>query len=161
MSPHQLAFIPSPQQLLPAAIYLVALIWYRRRLQYNDSAFDRSVYAASWLNFAGQLAASQSARLLDAPFVLSQGLSIIGYAVALGGALLDNARLFEQVRHLAVSDPLTGLANYRRLLDVLENETERTIRPARPFPFPLLTLMDFKKLTTSTGTSCGNSPIAH
>src|SRR5438445_4314297 len=94
MSPHQLAFIPSPQQLLPAAIYLVALIWYRRRLQYNDSAFDRSVYAASWLNFDGQLAASQSARLLDAPFVLSQGLSIIGYAVALGGALLDNARLF-------------------------------------------------------------------
>src|SRR5256885_11771975 len=43
MSPHQLAFIPSPQQLLPAGIYLVALIWYRRRLQYNDSAFDRSV----------------------------------------------------------------------------------------------------------------------
>ena len=53
--------------------------------------------------FAAQLAASQSQRLLDAPFVVSQGFSVMGYAIALGGALLDNARLFEQVRHLAVS----------------------------------------------------------
>jgi len=159
MSPHQLAFIPSPQQLLPAAIYLVALIWYRRRLQYNDSAFDRSVYAASWLNFAGQLAASQSARLLDAPFVLSQGLSIIGYAVALGGALLDNARLFEQVRHLAVSDPLTGLANYRRLLDVLENETERTNRTGRPFALLLLDLDGLKKINDSHGHLVGSRAL--
>jgi GGDEF domain-containing protein len=64
--------------------------------------------------------------LLDASFVFAEALIVMSYAIALGGALLDNARLFEQVRHLAVSDPLTGLANYRRLLDVLENETERT-----------------------------------
>src|SRR5882724_2086082 len=159
MSPHQLAFIPSPQQLLPAAIYLVALVWYRRRLQYNDSAFDRSVYAASWLNFAAQLAASQSARLMDSPFVLSQGLSIIGYAVALCGALLDNARLFEQVRHLAVSDPLTGLANYRRLLDVLENETERTNRTGRPFSVLLLDLDGLKTINDNYGHLVGSRAI--
>src|SRR2546422_8298055 len=34
----------------------------------------------------------------------------------------------DQVRHMAVSDPLTGLANYRRLLDVLESEMERSRR---------------------------------
>src|SRR5260221_4435127 len=34
MYPHQLAFIPSPQPLLPAAIYPVPRIWYRRRIQY-------------------------------------------------------------------------------------------------------------------------------
>ena len=159
MSPHQLAFIPSPQQLLPAAFFLVSLVWYRRRLAHDDSAFDRSVYAAIWLNFAAQLAASQSARLLDAPFVLSQGLSIIGYAVALGGALLDNARLFEQVRHLAVSDPLTGLANYRRLLDVLENETERTNRSGRPFALLLLDLDGLKKINDTHGHLVGSHAI--
>src|SRR5215813_4181228 len=159
MSPHQFAFIPSPQQLLPAAIYLVALIWYRRRLAFNASAFDRSIYAASWLNFAAQLAASQSARIMDAPFVLSQGLSVIGYAVALGGALLDNARLFEQVRHLAVSDPLTGLANYRRLLDVLENETERTNRNGRPFALLLLDLDGLKKINDTHGHLVGSRAI--
>jgi diguanylate cyclase (GGDEF)-like protein len=159
MSAHQYALIPSPQQLFPAAIFLVALVWYRRRLPFNASAFDRSVYAASWLNFAAQLAASQSAKLMDAPFVLAQGLSVIGYAIALGGALLDNARLFEQVRHLAVSDPLTGLANYRRLLDVLENETERTNRSGRPFALLLLDLDGLKKVNDTHGHLVGSRAI--
>lgn len=159
LSPHQLAFFPSPQQLLPAAFFLVALVWYRRRLSHEDSAFDRSIYAAAWLNFAAQLAASQSARLSDTPFVLSQAFSTIGYAVALGGALLDNARLFEQVRHLAVSDPLTGLANYRRLLDVLENETERTNRTGRPFALLLLDLDGLKRINDTHGHLVGSRAI--
>ena len=66
-SPHALAFIPSPQQLLPAVLFLVALVWFRRRLQIEDSAFDRALYSAAWMNVAAQLAASQSARLLDSP----------------------------------------------------------------------------------------------
>src|SRR5260370_7566677 len=74
---------------------------------------------------------------------------VSGYIVALGGALLDNARLFEQVHHLAVSDPLTGLANYRRLLDVLENETERTDRTGRPFSVLLLDLDGLKKINNN------------
>jgi hypothetical protein len=139
-SPHPLAFIPSPQQLLPAGLFLVSLVWFRRRLQIEDSAFDRAIYSAAWMNVAAQLAASQSVRLLDSPFVLAQALTVTSYAIALGGALLDNARLFEQVQHLAVSDPLTGLANYRRLLDVLESETERTNRNGRPFAVLLLDL---------------------
>jgi diguanylate cyclase (GGDEF)-like protein len=159
LSPHQYAFIPSPQQLFPAAIFLIALIWYRRRLPLDATAFDRSIYAATWLNFAAQLAASQSARLMDSPFVLSQGLSVIGYAVALGGALLDNARLFEQVRHLAVSDPLTGLANYRRLLDVLESETERTNRSGRSFSLLLLDLDGLKKINDTHGHLVGSRAI--
>src|SRR6266403_675876 len=146
VSRHPGAFFPNPEQLLPGAIFLVSLVWYRRRLSVEDSEFDRTIYAATWLNVAAQLSAAQSARLLDAPFVFAQALMVLGYAVALGGALLDNARLFEQVRHLAVSDPLTGLANYRRLLDVLENETERTNRNARPFALLLLDLDGLKKI---------------
>src|ERR1700682_2034583 len=156
VSPHPGAFFPSPQQLLPGAIFLVSLIWYRRRLAVEDSAFDRTMYAAAWLNGAAQLSAAQSARLLDAPFVFAQALMVMGYTVALGGALLDNARLFEQVRHLAVSDPLTGLANYRRLLDVLENETERTDRTGRPFSVLLLDLDELKKINDSYGHLVGS-----
>src|SRR5260370_41091744 len=76
---------------------------------------------------------------------MAQGFSVMGYAIALGGTLLDNARLFDQVHHLAVSDPLTGLANYRRLLDELESETERTNRSNRPFSVLLLDLDGLKK----------------
>ncbi|PYT88334.1 MAG: hypothetical protein DMG36_24165 [Acidobacteria bacterium] len=159
VSPHPSAFFPSPQQLLPGAIFLVSLFWYRRRLVVEDSSFDRTMYAAVWLNVASQFAAAQSARLMDAPFVFAQGLMVLGYTVALGGALLDNARLFERVRHMAVSDPLTGLANYRRLLDVLENETERTDRSGRPFAVLLLDLDGLKTINDSYGHLVGSRAI--
>src|SRR5437667_3487361 len=159
VSRHPGAFFPNPEQLLPGAIFLVSLVWYRRRLSVEDTSFDRTIYAATWLNVAAQLSAAQSARLLDAPFVFAQALMVLGYAVALGGALLDNARLFEQVRQLAVSDPLTGLANYRRLLDVLENETERTDRTGRPFSVLLLDLDELKKINDSYGHLVGSRAI--
>ena len=159
VSPHPSAFFPSPQQLLPGAVFLLAAFWYRRRLEQVSTAFDRSIYVAAWMNFAAQLAASQSQALLDAPFLFSQALTVLGYAIALGGALLDNARLFEQVRHLAVSDPLTGLANYRRLLDVLETETERTNRSGRPFAILLLDLDGLKKINDTYGHLVGSRAI--
>jgi len=159
VSPHPSAFFPSPQQLLPGGLFLVSLFWYRRRLTVEDSSFDRTMYAAVWLNVAAQFAAAQSARLMDAPFVFAQGLMVLGYTVALGGALLDNARLFERVRHMAVSDPLTGLANYRRLLDVLENETERTDRSGRPFAVLLLDLDGLKLINDSYGHLVGSRAI--
>ena len=159
VSLHPGAIFPSPQQLLPAGIFLVALIWYRRRLELEDSAFDRTIYAAAWMNLGAQLAASQSQRLLDSPFVLAQALTVTSYAIALGGALLDNARLFEQVRHLAVSDPLTGLANYRRLLDVLEAETERTNRSGRSFAVLLLDLDGLKKINDTYGHLVGSHAL--
>jgi diguanylate cyclase (GGDEF)-like protein len=111
------------------------------------------------MNVAAQLAASQSVRLLDSPFVLAQALTVASYAVALGGALLDNARLFEQVQHLAVSDPLTGLANYRRLLDVLESETERTNRNSRSFAVLLLDLDGLKKINDTYGHLVGSRAL--
>ncbi len=159
VSPHPGAIFPSPLQLLPAGIFLVAVIWFRRRLQLEDSAFDRTIYAAAWMNLGAQLAASQSLRLLDSPFVLAQALTVTSYAVALGGALLDNARLFEQVSHLAVSDPLTGLANYRRLLDVLETETERTNRSGRPFAVLLLDLDGLKTINDTHGHLVGSHAL--
>ena len=159
VSRHPSAFFPNPEQLLPGAIFLVSLVWLRKRLSVEDSAFDRTIYAAAWLNVAAQLSAAQSARLLDAPFVFAQALMVLGYTVALGGALLDNARLFEQVRHLAVSDPLTGLANYRRLLDVLENETERTNRTGRTFAVLLLDLDGLKIINDSYGHLVGSRAI--
>ncbi len=153
------AVIPSPQQLLPAVLFLVALIGYRRRLLVAGSAFDRTIYAAAWLNLAAQLAACQSEKLLDAPFVLAQGFNVTSFAIALGGALLDNARLFEQVQHLATSDSLTGLANYRRLLDVLESETERTNRNGRPFAVLLLDLDGLKKINDKHGHLVGTRAL--
>ncbi len=159
ISPAPGSLFPSPQQLLPGLIFLAALIWYRRRLQRHASAYDSAIYATAWLNLGAQFAASQSEHLMDAPFALAQGLTVMSYIVALGGALLDNARLFEKVRHLAVSDPLTGLANYRRLLDVLEKEMERSNRTGRPFSILLIDVDGLKKINDTYGHLVGSRAI--
>jgi diguanylate cyclase (GGDEF)-like protein len=159
VSQHPGAVFPSPHQLLPAGIFLFALIWFRHRLKLDDSAFDRTIYAAAWMNLGAQLAASQSQRLLDSPFVLAQALTVASFAIALGGALLDNARVFDRVRQLAISDPLTGLVNYRRLLNILESETERTDRNGRPFALLLLDLDGLKKINDTYGHLVGSHAL--
>jgi diguanylate cyclase (GGDEF)-like protein len=159
VSHHPDAIIPNPLQLLPALIFLVALAGYQRRKYLMNSAFDRSIYTAVWLNLAAQLAACQSVRLLDGPFVFAQAMNVMSYFVLLGGSLLDSARVFEQVRHLAASDPLTGLANYRKLLDVLDTETERTLRTGRPFAVLLLDLDGLKRINDTYGHLVGSRAL--
>jgi diguanylate cyclase (GGDEF)-like protein len=159
VSQHPGALFPSPQQLLPAGLFLIALFSFRHRLELDDSAFDTTIYTAACTNLAAQLAASQSQRLLDSPFVLAQALTVASYAIALGGALLDNARLFDRVRQLATSDPLTGLVNYRRLLNILEAETERTDRNGRPFAVLLLDLDGLKIINDTYGHLVGSHAL--
>ncbi len=159
VSGHPNAAIPNPLQLIPAVIFLVALYGYQRRKYVMNSAFDRSIYMAVWLNLAAQLAACQSVRLLDGPFVFAQLMNVGSYIILLAGSLLDSARVFEQVRHLAASDPLTGLANYRKLLDVLDTETERTLRTGRSFAVLLLDLDGLKKINDSYGHLVGSRAL--
>jgi diguanylate cyclase (GGDEF)-like protein len=111
------------------------------------------------LNVACCLAASQSEHRLDAPFAFAEILQFSSYAVLLGGALLDNVHLFESVRQLAVSDPLTGLANYRRLVDAMEGETERSRRTGRPFSLLLFDLDGLKKLNDNYGHLVGSKAL--
>jgi diguanylate cyclase (GGDEF)-like protein len=159
ISGHPDSLVPNPLQLVPALIFLIALLGYRRRKYLQNSSFDQSIYLAVWLNLAAQLAACQSVRLLDGPFVFAQSMNVLSYAILLGGALFDSAKVFEQVRHLAASDPLTGLANYRKLLDVLDTETERTLRTGRPFAVLLLDLDGLKRINDSYGHLVGSRAL--
>ncbi len=153
------AFLSRPWDLIPAAIFLGAAIGFRRRLRTADSVFDRALCWAASLNVACHLLASQSERLLDAPFTLAQVVKVSSYAILLGGALVDNARLFDQVRHLAVSDPLTGIANYRRLIDVLKSEIQRSRRTGRPFSVLLLDLDGLKTINDRHGHLVGSRAL--
>jgi diguanylate cyclase (GGDEF)-like protein len=151
--------LPSPWNLLPAPLYWMAGFGFKRRLATTNSAFDRAIYSSTWLHAAAQIAACQSERVLDAPFAFAQLLIVTAFAVILGGALLDNARLFDEVTHLASSDALTGLANYRRLLDVLDGEMERSGRTGRPFAVLLLDLDGLKRINDTLGHLVGSRAL--
>jgi diguanylate cyclase (GGDEF)-like protein len=153
-----------PWDLLPAGLFLAAAIYFRQRLSSNGSKgpaslYDYSLFGVAALNFVCHLAATFSRQLFDGPFFLAEICKTISYVVMLSGALLDQARLFEQVRSMAVSDPLTGLANYRRLLSVLEAELDRSRRTQRAFSVVLLDMDGLKAINDQFGHLTGSRAL--
>jgi diguanylate cyclase (GGDEF)-like protein len=105
------------------------------------------------------VAAVFSRRLFDGPFFLAELSKVASYTIMLSGALIDQARLFDQVRSLAISDSLTGLANYRRLIAVIESELDRSRRTHRPFSIVLLDMDGLKAINDRYGHLVGSRAL--
>jgi diguanylate cyclase (GGDEF)-like protein len=154
-----------PWDLLPAALFLVAAACFRLRItkekdkKSGASLFDYSLFIVASLNVICHVSAAFSRQLFDGPFFLAELSKVFSYVVMLSGALLDQARLFEQVRSMAVSDPLTGLANYRRLISVLEAELDRSRRTQRPFSVVLLDMDGLKTINDQYGHLTGSRAL--
>ena len=154
-----------PWDLLPAALYLIAAACFRQRIKNEKDKkssarlFDYSLLMVASLNAICHLSAAFSRQLFDGPFFLAELSKTFSYVVMLAGALLDQARLFEQVRTMAVSDPLTGLANYRRLISVLEAELDRSRRTQRPFSVVLLDMDGLKAINDQYGHLTGSRAL--
>jgi diguanylate cyclase (GGDEF)-like protein len=156
---HPGSFVPRPWDLAPATIYVIATIGYGLRLRRADAALDRALFVAALLNVVCHVTISQSQHVLDAPFTLAHVLMVLSYVAVLGGTLLDNAQLFDQVSRMAASDSLTGLANHRRLLEVLESEIQRSRRTGRSFAVLLFDLDGLKKINDKYGHLTGSRAI--
>jgi len=73
--------------------------------------------------------------------------------------LTERKRAEAQAQQLAVTDPLTGLGNYRRFLDALHREIERSDRTGRPFAVLLLDLDGLKKINDCYGHLIGSQAL--
>ncbi|HWC73213.1 MAG TPA: MASE1 domain-containing protein [Gemmatimonadales bacterium] len=62
-------------------------------------------------------------------------------------------------RELAVTDPLTGLANHRQLVNALESEIKRSRRTAQPLAVVLLDLDGLKQINDRHGHLAGSLAI--
>jgi diguanylate cyclase (GGDEF)-like protein len=156
---HSSSPIPRPWDLLPAAMFLAATILLYRDPYRLTSALGASLPWVAGVNAACHLVASQSAQLLDTPALAAQMLNSVSYVILLGGTLVANVRLFGQVRHRAISDSLTGLANYRRFIEVLQSELERSGRTNRHFSVLLMDLDKLKEINDRYGHQTGTRAI--
>jgi len=90
--------------------------------------------------------------LLLQSFISLKALMILLFAAEVS----ERRRQEEHARALAVSDPLTGLANYRLLLDRLDSEIKRYQRDGHPFSVLLLDLDGLKKINDENGHLVGS-----
>jgi diguanylate cyclase (GGDEF)-like protein/PAS domain S-box-containing protein len=65
----------------------------------------------------------------------------------------------DHLRHLAETDALTGLANYRRLSETLESEIKRSERTARAFALLVFDLDGMKQINDTHGHLAGNRAL--
>jgi diguanylate cyclase (GGDEF)-like protein len=79
--------------------------------------------------------------------------------LAFAAEVTEHERADEYVRQLAVTDPLTGLANYRRLLDALDAEINRYGRTGRAFAVIVLDLDGLKKINDTLGHLVGSEAL--
>jgi diguanylate cyclase (GGDEF)-like protein len=162
---HASESVSRPWDFLPAVLYLIAAECFRRRLKNDESkksavsVFDYSLFLVASLNVVCHISAAFSRQLFDGPFFLAELTKTFSYVVMLSGALLDQARLFEQVRSMAVTDSLTGLSNYRRLISVLEAEVDRSRRTQRPFSVVLLDMDGLKTVNDQYGHLTGSRAL--
>ena len=80
-------------------------------------------------------------------------------SLALAAEITEHKRAEEHVRQMALTDPLTGLANYRQLLSAVDLEIKRYDRSGRSFAVMLLDLDELKKINDRHGHVVGSRAL--
>lgn len=88
----------------------------------------------------------------------SASAEIIG-CIGLRLDITDRKRSEDELRYQATHDALTGLANYREFMDMLEHEVRRTERNLRQFTVLLLDVNDLKAINDRHGHLEGNRAL--
>ena len=86
------------------------------------------------------------------------GLKVV-MTLAFAAEVSERRHQEEHTKLLSVTDPLTGLANYRLLLDRIDLEIKRYGRTGRPFSILLLDLDRLKKINDAYGHVAGSRAL--
>jgi PAS domain S-box-containing protein len=95
---------------------------------------------------------------LSAQEVLSEQGQMYAYEVIVED-VTKQRELEDHLRRLAASDPLTGLANYRHLIDALDMEIRRSNRTGREFSLLMFDMDGLKQLNDSLGHMTGSQAL--
>jgi len=79
--------------------------------------------------------------------------------LTLAAVIAERRTATEELRRLAVSDPLTGLANYRQLISVLDAEIKRSQRTERGFALLFFDVDKLKRINDKNGHLAGSRAL--
>lgn len=77
----------------------------------------------------------------------------------LAAVVAEHLAAEERLREMATTDSLTGLANYRQLLDVLRTEIARSNRTTRPFSVVFVDMNGLKSINDRFGHIAGSGAL--
>jgi diguanylate cyclase (GGDEF)-like protein len=84
---------------------------------------------------------------------------ILEMLAAYSAIAINNARLFAEVRRLAITDSLTGVFNRRYFFTSIQNEFRRSERYGHPLSMMMLDLDHFKAINDTYGHDIGDEII--
>jgi diguanylate cyclase (GGDEF)-like protein len=153
--------IPSTLTSYPLFLCIPFLLWAAFRFTQRQAATATVMLSgiATWGTLKGfgpfiRESPHESLLLLQAFTGL---MSVMTLAVA---ALVKQRRqVEEELRRLAVTDSLTGLANHRRFFEVLHEEMQRSQRTNRPFAVVLFDLDELKAINDQHGHLAGSRAL--
>ena len=83
--------------------------------------------------------------------------ALAGTLAALAAVAIQNARLYGDVEHLAITDGLTGLYNHRYFYDRLAQDVARAKRYGLPLSLLMIDIDDFKGYNDKKGHRAGDA----
>ena len=91
--------------------------------------------------------------------VSDESVKVVELLVASVVVALQNAHLYQETQRLAITDPLTGLSNYRHFHEQLNLEVQRARRMEYPVGLIIMDLDHFKLVNDRHGHPVGDSVL--
>jgi len=155
-------YFPSPVKTYPLEFLCIPfLLWAALRFTRREAA--TAVLLLSGIAVWGTLRGfgpfareSQNESLL----LLQAFMGVVSVmTLTLAAEVAERRQVEQQLRRLSVSDPLTGIANYRQLIAVLEWEINRSERTGRPFALVFLDVDGLKDINDRHGHVAGSRAL--
>ncbi|MGH7733530.1 MAG: MASE1 domain-containing protein, partial [Gemmatimonadales bacterium] len=132
------------------------LIWAAVRFDPREAATAVAIVAAIAVGAAVAPGRPDNTTLI----LLQSFVAVIDVTIlVLAAAVAERRSIERQLRQLSVTDPLTGLANYRQLITATETELQRSGRSERPFAILLFDLDRLKKVNDRYGHLVGSRAL--